>query len=786
MMRHVFVLAIVFFMIGMLHSFAGCTSSTPRQVGSTGADEDVTDYIDSNSDNPSADRDIEPSFPSWESLGDDRCLEGAQWGCLNQMYKAPCDDMSANSAVLCMEGCQMGQCLEDIYPISADQLEDNIKKLDLSEDRYVEPRISGDYMVVARGVQYEHYLVVYKVSTGEFVATLATDGTAEIGDYDISGEFVVWTDRRNNYHPSIPDSSPFFNTDIFMYDILREKTYQITTDPNKQNHVRIWGNYVIWEDYRSFDRKDVDAGQVEIWMLNLINGEKKRIIGIPSTIKASVGGDAKVDVTRINARIFNIANWFISGTIEYEKEGFDIPSDIFWYDIRKGEFRQLFIPMQQRNPFVIGYDVYWFGTWDIGEKSYVTDRQTLDTPSALNWDVFPDDGRDVSFVYFAKLEPPSEGNTKSRLLVYSMSNNTAKAIYEEEGIHLGNATANTLVFTLPAAHGNTEVYVAQWNQCANGDVCSRQFPNPVLGTCDTYTKECRGENSCQQGSCDPSIGCMYSMSSDPNCDDGNPETEADTCREGSVGEFICRGSLAADYDCPGHPEMVRYEKGGKSFCIDKYEAVLYDSADCTGNRYGVPDVSDESGSNADDYPEGFPNLVGDASVGAPFGDTTTPQSVALYACSKQGELPSAYLTWYQAKQACENVGKRLCTRSELVFVCSNKNTTDFPYITSSITGDDPTWCNGMYQNNPPMEPVATGEYESCKNLAFVADLSGNLAEWTGDDPVDCGDGKCAVLYGGAYNSPPSIMYCNDSNLLFYAPPSKQFVTTGTRCCLDVE
>ena len=74
------------------------------------------------------------------------------------------------------------------------------------------------------------------------------------------------------------------------------------------------------------------------------------------------------------------------------------------------------------------------------------------------------------------------------------------------------------------------------------------------------------------------------------------------------------------------------------FCIDKYEASVWDSPTGT-TQYGV---------GVDDYPC------------SDNGQNCTN----IYARSVAGVLPSAWITWFQAQQACHNVGKRLPTNAE--------------------------------------------------------------------------------------------------------------------------
>ena len=758
-----------------LGSFA-CGEAEPVCGQPVDGDTDPTDGDTSADEESNAEGEAGEEFPSWNGIIGKRCAEDAQFGCISPVAKAACTGDA--TPILCSEGCQQGVCLENIRPLEAAT---EPLTLDLSPNTYMHPRVSGNYMVVAQGILYDHFLGVYRLSDITAIKTLARDGTAECGDWDINGEFVVWADRRNNNNPALPDSSPFFNMDIFLYDIAGDTIYQITTDDKKQNNVRIHGDWVVWEDYRSYEQRNADNGQKEIYGMRISTGEVQRLVSITADIRQTVG-TSTLTVPRVNVEFSDLNDTYLTGTILYEKDDTDVPSDIFWLNLNTGEFRQLFLPLMQRTPYLSGTGVTWFGVWGIGEQSRYSDMYTDADPTSVAWAVHPPSSLHIASQYFAFLMPPAEGETDTSLMAYSTLSGGTAQVAASERIEIGNATSTMLVWTQKENDGTSTVRIRQWTACDAGNYCNNSIIDPTTGQCVSQTAQCIGLNDCQIPGCDPSGGCVFTMPTDPNCDDGNPVTTADVCVDAIV-ENVCQGQMPADYACPDHPDMVRITNDTTSYCIDRYEEILYANEDCTGTRYGAPEDAD--GNGGDDYPAGFPDLVGDPSVGTPYGQTTTPQTTALYACQADGELPSTYMTWFQARQACENAGKRLCTRDELVISCTNVRETTYPYPHTESLGQDPTGCNGAYQNNGPMAPAKTGSYTRCATYAGVYDLSGNLTEWTGDPAADCGDNaKCALLYGGSFQSGAEIMTCNDNNLLFYTSPASSYIITGARCCLD--
>lgn len=129
-------------------------------------------------------------------------------------------------------------------------------------------------------------------------------------------------------------------------------------------------------------------------------------------------------------------------------------------------------------------------------------------------------------------------------------------------------------------------------------------------------------------------------------------------------------------------------------CVDRFEASVWSSPTCEGTQYGA--------SEADDYPASFPDS----------GDFS---GLPLYACSKPGVRPSAYLTWFQAQQACVASGKRLCTLAEWQTAAAG-------------TPDDPATCHiDPFTGNPSKLDAAS----ECASAWGVLDMVGNVAEWTG-------------------------------------------------------
>ncbi len=285
--------------------------------------------------------------------------------------------------------------------------------------------------------------------------------------------------------------------------------------------------------------------------------------------------------------------------------------------------------------------------------------------------------------------------------------------------------------------------------CTVGDVCNN-------GVCSGSTRDCGTATQCSSWSCNEEFNrCeQHNVPNGTACDDGDPNTTVDICVDGA-----CNGLTN---QCPGHPEMMLLD--GQDVCIDRYEAVVYESSDCSGNRFGA---------SSDDYPTGFPDNVGEGGI------ETTP----LYACSISGEIPSRFITWAQAKRACENSGKRLCTVLEWRNSCRGPSGTNYPYGNSYSAG---VCVDNTYDGNPGYQLGSddahlAGEASQCSNSWGLFDMSGNVREW-----VSTQMGPTSVWHGclgGAFLSGDAneLSCMND----YGCNGTIAYAEVGFRCCADV-
>lgn len=157
--------------------------------------------------------------------------------------------------------------------------------------------------------------------------------------------------------------------------------------------------------------------------------------------------------------------------------------------------------------------------------------------------------------------------------------------------------------------------------------------------------------------------------------------------------------------------------------------------------------------------------------------------------NKKGELPPIGGTWYDAKQQCESIGKRLCTAREWTFACEGPDVKPYPYG-DGLHRDD-TACNIDKPSMDPSTPrsewpqhyraAPSGQMDRCVSWAGVHDMTGNVDEWVNNvGGRSDGDPYFSGLKGGYWG--PVRTRCRPMTTVH--GPGFSFYQIGFRCCSD--
>jgi uncharacterized repeat protein (TIGR01451 family) len=195
---------------------------------------------------------------------------------------------------------------------------------------------------------------------------------------------------------------------------------------------------------------------------------------------------------------------------------------------------------------------------------------------------------------------------------------------------------------------------------------------------------------------------------------------------------------------------------GTRFCIDRFEASV------------------DAGALGHVHQAGSDGTTGDDAT------TTTDGSTLAHAQLALATMPAAGVSWYQAKAACANARKRLCTVEEWELACRGPGGVMFPYGNDYLDKA----CNGFFAYTG-LTPAATGSFASCGSAFGAYDLSGNLEEWT-DTSTERIPGSGILLdravRGGSYASNAQALVCGGPE--YHSPPAQVAADRGFRCCSE--
>ncbi len=143
--------------------------------------------------------------------------------------------------------------------------------------------------------------------------------------------------------------------------------------------------------------------------------------------------------------------------------------------------------------------------------------------------------------------------------------------------------------------------------------------------------------------------------------------------------------------------------------------------------------------------------------------------------NRRGVNPTVNVTWNDARKLCESKGKRLCSEEEWEKSCKGPLSARFPYGNAF----DADVCNTEDASGEDRVPTASGKFSRCRSGFGVADLSGNVAEWTSSPYAGNTD---RTQKGGAFDQRDFSSRCSARK---NGPPGSRSASVGFRCCMDM-
>jgi len=137
--------------------------------------------------------------------------------------------------------------------------------------------------------------------------------------------------------------------------------------------------------------------------------------------------------------------------------------------------------------------------------------------------------------------------------------------------------------------------------------------------------------------------------------------------------------------------------------------------------------------------------------------------------NKRGVSPTASVGFADAKRLCESQSKRLCSESEWEKSCKGNGGAKWPFGNNF----DANACNTEDDSGEARSLAAAGKFGKCRSGLGVADMAGNVAEWTSDK----------IIKGGSFASGDYAVRCSArKNGASFNKSSE----VGFRCCADTK
>jgi len=139
--------------------------------------------------------------------------------------------------------------------------------------------------------------------------------------------------------------------------------------------------------------------------------------------------------------------------------------------------------------------------------------------------------------------------------------------------------------------------------------------------------------------------------------------------------------------------------------------------------------------------------------------------------NRAGAAPLTGVDYDRAVELCGRQGKRLCSEDEWARACAGASGRDFPYGASYTEGACAAG-KGVKRAQP------AGAFARCQTVEGVADLSGNVAEWTSSTLKPGAPQR--VVRGGSWDQRGALVSCGARD--YFLPGVGGAKHIGFRCC----
>ena len=261
--------------------------------------------------------------------------------------------------------------------------------------------IYGDRLVWQDDRHGNWDIYMFNITTGK--KTRITTEPHDQVEPKIYGDLLVWKDTRNVQGPLEKFPSDY-NSDIYLFNLVTGTERPLTTNDQCQTSPEIYGENIVWLDYRS-DR-------FEVYLYNLSNEKELKLSNSPTnctgcrifrdTVIWSIESNDTAQVFRYRISTGEVAELKINSTGKIERLHFNnehlvwnakpsegINIDIYLYNFSSEETVQVTTnESYQYNSIISGNYIFWTDLRNDPDGWKCPCKNVLDNITFDNWDIY--------------------------------------------------------------------------------------------------------------------------------------------------------------------------------------------------------------------------------------------------------------------------------------------------------------------------------------------------------------------------------------------------------------